>query len=84
MVYILKYFVLYFRNDLLQHYCMIYCRGAYTQTLLTLRNLLTCCKSFAPEYYTDTDIKHEETSPYQELDVYASGAELAYQNTTLR
>lgn len=84
MVYILKYFVLNFTNDLIQHYCMIYCRGAYKQILLILRNLLTCCKSFAPEYYTDTDIKHEETSPYQELDVYASGAELAYDNTTLR
>lgn len=63
---------------------MIYCRGTYTKILLSSRNLLTCCKNFAPEYYTDTDIKHEETSPYQELDVYRSGAELAYQNTTLR
>lgn len=55
-------------------------RGISTKKVSISRDLLPCSKKSI--YYTDTDVKAEENSTYQELDITREDS--PYQNTTIR
>lgn len=55
-------------------------RGISTKKVSISRDLLLCSKKSI--YYTDTDVKANENSTYQELDITREDS--PYQNTTIR